>query len=1134
MHSVAPRRGRLARTLVAFAVAAAAVSPALLVAGPAHAAGTPLLTESFTGSSIADPAWRGLNDACLTGATTAVPAGSSNLSQCSDLSGSPAVGTPGFLQLNAESGFRRGGVVYNQAIPGNGGLVVEFDQWQYGPDGGDGGDGIGFFLTDGNEQLTMTGADGGSLGYGNRNGDPGVVGGYVGIGLDAYGNYANPTELRDSTCTPPEVGPGFVPNAVSLRGPGSGTTGYCWLAGTVGANTGGERFASTLPGSLRGTGADDTSRDSVRVTLSPDALPLVTVDIDFHDGRGYLRVLEHQMTDAAPDTYKLGFLGSTGGATDVHLIRNLAVSSVQELGALNLVKSVSGTAPAEGWAVGDRIPYTFTVSNTSIVRLDSLAIGDALADDVTCPVASLAPVGQPGATAVCAGGHTVTAADAQAATFTNTATATAVDSRNGAAIASAASTATAPLDQLQPAVGLTQTAELIDADGDGVAGPGDTIRYRFTVTNTGETPLGDLAVDTGGAPAVDTTGIVLAVGGTRTFTSDRPVTQADVDAGGPLVNTASATGSSPSGLTAASGPSVVETPLLTASDLLELGVEQALTTDADGDGLADLGDVVTYTYTVTNTGTSTLSGVALAPTRGTGVVVLSGDPASLAPGASVTYRATTTVTQADVDSPDPVTETATASATGVDGPLTSPPASVQTVTAAADDALSVDVVPVLDDTNGNGVADPGETISYSYVVTNTGNTSLTGIVIDGPGVLQPVRVGDGAAAPGGTVRFTSAPRTVTQADVDAGDPLVVTATATGTTPEGTTIDSPQASGSTPLLAARADLDLELTAVLGDANGNGTADVGETITYTYTSTNTGTVTLTGLGVTAPRTPITTASPASLAPGASGSVSGSYVVTQADIDAGTDLGATAVATATDPAGGVVTSPEAALAIPTPVTPGTGGLSIEVTAELADTNGNGVADAGEVVTYRYVVRNEGTVSLTGVSVADPDAQGLTPESVDLAPGGSATFTATRTVTARDVIAAAAGDGTVPTTARATGTAPDGTFVTSPAAAVAVEAGAVPTSPTDPSTPPVDPGTGPVVPGPAAPGPAAPGPGAGTVPGGAGGGTGTTAGRPGLAFTGSDSAWLASIATMLLVAGAGAVSVSRLRTGGGRRQRP
>jgi hypothetical protein len=83
-----------------------------------------------------------------------------------------------------------------------------------------------------------------------------------------------------------------------------------------------------------------------------------------------------------------------------------------------------------------------------------------------------------------------------------------------------------------------------------------------------------------------------------------------------------------------------------------------------GRPLADFGDVLTYTYTVTNTDTSTLSGVALAPTRGIGVVVLSGDPASLAPGASVTYRATTTVTQADVDSPDPVTETATASATG--------------------------------------------------------------------------------------------------------------------------------------------------------------------------------------------------------------------------------------------------------------------------------------------------------------------------------------------------------------------------------------------------------------------------------------------------------------------------------------
>lgn len=36
------------------------------VANPATAAGTVLLNESFSGTSVKDPGWQPLNDACLT------------------------------------------------------------------------------------------------------------------------------------------------------------------------------------------------------------------------------------------------------------------------------------------------------------------------------------------------------------------------------------------------------------------------------------------------------------------------------------------------------------------------------------------------------------------------------------------------------------------------------------------------------------------------------------------------------------------------------------------------------------------------------------------------------------------------------------------------------------------------------------------------------------------------------------------------------------------------------------------------------------------------------------------------------------------------------------------------------------
>ena len=46
-----------------------------------------------------------------------------------------------------------------------------------------------------------------------------------------------------------------------------------------------------------------------------------------------------------PSTYKFGFSGSTGGSTDVHLLRNVVVGTVFPLGALNLVKQVDRTNP---------------------------------------------------------------------------------------------------------------------------------------------------------------------------------------------------------------------------------------------------------------------------------------------------------------------------------------------------------------------------------------------------------------------------------------------------------------------------------------------------------------------------------------------------------------------------------------------------------------------------------------------------------------------------------------------------------------------------------------------------------------------------------------------------------------------
>ena len=84
------------------------------------------------------------------------------------------------------------------------------------------------------------------------------------------------------------------------------------------------------------------------------------------------------------------------------------------------------------------------------------------------------------------------------------------------------------------------------------------------------------------------------------------------------------------------------------------------------------------------------------------------------------------------------------------------------------------------DGDGNG-PDAGDTIDYSFVVTNTGNVTLDPVAIDDPKVGV-VTCPASSLAPGGSTTCT-ATYTLTQADVDAGH-VANTATAGGTPPFG--------------------------------------------------------------------------------------------------------------------------------------------------------------------------------------------------------------------------------------------------------------------------------------------------------------------------------------------------------------
>ncbi|WP_162850111.1 DUF7507 domain-containing protein, partial [Sphingobacterium yanglingense] len=127
----------------------------------------------------------------------------------------------------------------------------------------------------------------------------------------------------------------------------------------------------------------------------------------------------------------------------------------------------------------------------------------------------------------------------------------------------------------------------------------------------------------------------------------------------------------------------------------------------------------------------------------------------------------------------------------------------------------------------------------------------------------------------------------------------------------------------------------------------------------------------------------------------------------------------------------------------------------AKLTTDNGTvGKADANDVITYTFTVKNTGNVELKDISVSDPltNLSTISPASVaSLAPGATATFSATYMVVQTDV-----DRGSVENVATVNGNGPDGTTTVPP-----VES--TPEDPNNPGTP--DPGKTPgdptVVPG-------------------------------------------------------------------------
>lgn len=212
-------------------------------------------------------------------------------------------------------------------FPGAGNkIVVQFDHYAYG---GNGADGVGVVFSDASV-APAPGGDGGSLGYAQKNVSSGYAGGWLGVGIDEYGNFPNPTEGRlgyPAGWTPPAgaaVAAGFYPDSVAVRGSGSGTTGYRLLAnsGALAPEVWTNSNNSASLQKYRIT-IDNTNNVNAYVTVQRDTTGTggsYTTVIPTFDARG-----ANSLQAAVPANWLVAFTGGTGGSTNVHELANISI-----------------------------------------------------------------------------------------------------------------------------------------------------------------------------------------------------------------------------------------------------------------------------------------------------------------------------------------------------------------------------------------------------------------------------------------------------------------------------------------------------------------------------------------------------------------------------------------------------------------------------------------------------------------------------------------------------------------------------------------------------------------------------------------------------------------------------------------
>jgi gliding motility-associated-like protein/uncharacterized repeat protein (TIGR01451 family) len=728
---------------------------------------------------------------------------------------------------------------------------------------------------------------------------------------------------------------------------------------------------------------------------------------------------------------------------DTSLVNDDTVTSIAQSASVLITKTAS---PGSGdFEVGDVITYTIKVKNTGNSELNGVVIDDELSDldgnlislttgptftssslgasttftaDPSTSVATL----QVGEEVTFTATFTVTQPVIDTGGVSNIASVTATaDDANNTAVSDEIDDAEVTLINAEPSLEVTKTAIVTD-DGDTLTGPGDTIEYTITVTNTGNVSLTgvnivDTMVDDNGNALTLTSpaswnAVDIEAKSSYDFIGSYAITDADRYRKS-IINTAIATGYDPSNKEVTDETDSPTTVSISADPSIE--VTKAAEIISDGNNSTQLGDVIQYTISIINTGntalaitdiTDTLSDLnndRLSLSSAPRFVSASKNSAenSLAIQETATYIATFIINQDAIDAGG-VSNVATVTVETDDGNSFSKVSDDPSTTNISDDptitsltqtsGLEVIKTAAVDD-NGDGITGPGDTINYTITVENTGNVTLTGVYVDDD-LTAIANTATLARLLTTEPKFDAASLTSTEGTLKVGEVATYTATylisnddflvdqlsnsvtAYGNDPDGITVNDTNDPSIVEIDANPSfTVTKEVTGIQDE--GDGYNGIGDIIDYTITITNTGNVALINIGVvdmlvdgddtSTTLTPTydttNTATEGTLQVGETATYSVQFTIDQATSDSELARN-TVTVTADDPTGNEI---EESAFVDTQTGASASMEALKTWTLTTDVDNDGVVDEGDTITFTIEVQNTGNIVLNSVGYQD-----------------------------------------------------------------------------------------------------------------------------------------------------------------------